>query len=304
MHARDDHGHPLRASGATAATLLMVLTLGCGGSGAGSAGREPAPIGEAPAWGTVYWVNSNSGPTFQWTLGDLAAASYVAAPLQGVPSSAGGGCTPFGGAVTPGVAAKSMHDALPPGAPFAIWMQPRDHEFDGVTTGGLAAAVAAELAAFQACVTQDWPLAPTVSGFLCVKEQQLGGDVNCDTLAAVFAQGVQITGLASNVRYGLLAAPGSMNRTDVDAALGEMYEPIYFPPSNTCPAPSDGTAYGSEIGTWIAGAGVLPASGSVAVATFGGPSSTCPLDYGQLEPAAAALAAEVPLGLAGLGLWG
>ena len=282
----------------------MLWTLGCGGSGAGSATGEPAPIGDAPAWSTVYWVNSNSGPTFQWSLGGLAASSYVAVPLNGVPSGSGDGCSPFGGAVTPGIAAKSLHDALLPGPAFAIWMQPRDHEFDGVAAPDLAAAVQRELVAFQGCVTQDWPLAPTVSGFLCVKEQQLGGDANCDTLAAVFAQGVQIAGLASDVRYGILAAPGSMNRTDVDAALGEMYEPIYFPPSKTCPASSDGVTYGSEIGAWIAGAAVLPASGSVAVPAFGGPSSTCPLDYDQLVPAAAALGAKVRAGLVGLGLWG
>jgi len=292
-----------RRSRRSAAALLVLWTLGCGGSGAGSAGSEPTPIGDPPAWGTVYWVNSNSGPTFAWSLGDLAATSWVAATLNGVPSGSDGGCTPFGGAVTPGVAAKSLHDMLPGGAAFAIWMQPRDHQFDGVDVAGLGAAVEVALAAFQSCVVQDWPLAPVVSGFLCVKEQQLGGDANCDTLATVFAQGVRIAGLAPDVRYGLLAAPGSMNRTDVDAALGEMYEPIYFPPSNTCPAPSDGTTYGSAIGDWIAGAAVLPASGSVAVPTFGGPSSTCPLAYDQLAPAAAALATKVPQGLAGLGVW-
>jgi hypothetical protein len=249
-------------------------------------------------------VNSNSGPTFAWSLGDLAATSWVAATLNGVPSGSGGSCVPFGGAVTPGVAAKSLHDAVPAGAPFAIWMQPRDHQFDGVTVAGLADAVGAALEEFQSCVLQDWPLAPVVSGFLCVKEQQLGGDANCDTLATVFAHGVRIDGLATDVRYGLLAAPGSMNRTDVAASLGEMYEPIYFPPGNTCPSSGDGTTYGSEIGEWIAGAAVLPASGSVAVPTMGGPSSTCPLDYDQLAPAAAALAVEVPQGLAGLGIWG
>ena len=252
----------------------------------------------------VFWVNSNSGPTFQWSLAGLTAASYVAVPLNGVRPAGGSQCLPFGGAVTPGVAAKSLHDALTDGTPFEIWMQPRDHEFDGVAVPGLAAAVQTELAAFQSCVTQDWPLAPIVSGFLCVKEQQLGGDANCDSLAAVFRQGVQISGLGSDVRYGILAAPGSMNRTDVDAALGEMYEPIYFPPSKTCPAPGDGTSYGSEIGDWINAAAVLPASGSVAVPAFGGASSTCPLDHDQLAPAAAALAAKVTGGLVGLGLWG
>lgn len=282
----------------------MLSILGCGGSGGGSAPSEHGPIGDAPAWDTVYWVNSNSGPTFQWSIGELAATSWVAATLDGVPPGSGGGCTPFGGAVTPGVAAKSMHDSLPDGAPFAIWMQPRDHQFEGVNADGLAAAVAAVLSAFQTCVAQDWPAAPVVSGFLCVKEQQLGGDANCDTLATVFAQGVRIPDLAVDVRYGLLAAPGSMNRTDVDAALGEMYEPIYFPPGDTCPSPGDGTTYGSAIGDWIAGAAVLPASGSVAVPAFGGPSSTCPLDYDQLAPAAAALAGKVPAGLAGLGIWG
>ncbi len=293
-----------RWSWRSAALLLVLLPLGCGGSGGGRVGNEPSPLGDPPPWGTVYWVNSNSGPTFAWSLADLAATSWVAATLSGVPAGSDGGCTPFGGAVTPGIAAKSLHDRLPGDAPFAVWMQPRDHQFDGVDVAGLAAAVEAALAEFQSCVVQDWPLAPVVSGFLCVKEQQLGGDANCDTLATVFAQGVRIVGLAADVRYGLLAAPGSMNRTDVDASLGEMYEPIYFPPGNTCPSSSDGTRYGSAIGDWISGAAVLPASGSVAVPTFGGPSATCPLDYDQLAPAAAALAAEVPQGLAGLGVWG
>lgn len=304
MNAREQGRIRGQRSPYAATALLVLCTLGCGGSGSDGPGSEGTPIGDAPAWDTVYWANSNSGPTFQWSIDGLAATSWVAATLDGVPSGASGGCSPFGGAVTPGVAAKSMHDQLPGGAPFAIWMQPRDHQFDGVTADGLAAAVQAALTAFQSCVTQDWPGAPVVSGFLCVKEQQLGGDANCDTLASVFAGGVHVPGLASAVRYGLLAAPGSMNRTDVDASLGEMYEPIYFPPGDTCPSPGDGTTYGSAIGDWIAGAAVLPASGSVAVPAFGGPSSTCQLDYDQLAPAAAALAGKVPAGLAGLGVWG
>lgn len=304
MPDHDDGSYRYRWSRRTAVMLLVLWNFGCGGSGAGSSGSEHTPVGDPAAWEAVYWVNSNSGPMFTWSLGELAAASWVAATLNGVPSGSDGGCAPFGGAVTPGVAAKSMHDALPAAAPFAIWMQPRDHQFDGVTVAGLAAAVEATLEAFQSCVVQDWPAAPVVSGFLCVKEQQLGGDANCDTLATVFAQGVHISGLATDVRYGLLAAPGSMNRTDVDASLGEMYEPIYFPPGNTCPSPGDGTTYGNAIGEWIAGADVLPASGSVAVPAFGGPSSTCPLDYDQLAPAAAALGVKVPQGLAGLGIWG
>lgn len=285
-----------------ATTLLALWSAACGsgsGGGAGSVGDKP--VLTEYRWGSIYWVNSNSGPTFRWSLAGVAAASYVAIPLNGTPS--GAGCQPFGGAVRPGLAAQSMYAVLDPGAPFAVWMQPRDHEFDGVTAAGLAAAVQQELVEFQSCVEQDWPAAPTVSGFLCVKEQQLGGAANCDTLAAVFAQGVQIAGLAGNVRYGILAAPGSMNRTDVDAALGEMYEPIYFPPEKVCPASSDGTTYGAEIGAWIADADVLPASGSVAVPAFGGPSSTCPLDYDQVAPAAAALAEKVSTGLMGLGLW-
>lgn len=304
MHgtARIDETTRRGRRGLPAARVLLGLWLcSCGGGGAPT--TATAPVRDPSPWGTIFWVNSNSGPTFQWSLAGVEAASYVAVPLNGTPSG-GGGCLPFGGAVAPGVAAKSLHDALPDGAPLALWMQPRDDEFAGVALADLAVAVQTELAAFQACVTQDWPAAPTVSGFLCVKEQQLGGDANCDTLATVFAQGVRMAGVAGDVRYGILAAPGSMNRTDVDAALGEMYEPIYFPPGGTCPASSDGATYGGAIGEWIAGSAVLPASGSVAVPAFGGPSSTCPLDYDQVAPAAAALATEVPVGLLGLGLWG
>jgi hypothetical protein len=288
-----------RCSGSGAAILVALSMAGCGGAGGASSGA-PDTLRDSPPWTAVYWVNSNSGPTFQWSLDGIEAERYVAAALNGEPSG-GSGCVPFGGAVTPGVAAQSLHAELSGEAVFEIWMQPRDHEFDGVAEQDLAAAAQAALVSFQACVAQDWPQAPVVSGFLCVKEQQLGGDANCDTLAEVFAQGIHVPGLAANVDYGILAAPGSMNRTDLDAALGEMYEPIYFPPSNTCPDPGNGQAYGSQIGAWIESAAVLPESGSVAVPAFGGPSSTCQLDYDQLAPA---LAAEVPTGLAGLGLWG
>lgn len=291
---------PCRARAIVA--LLAGLFCACGGAGGGA--TSDVGVGStSSAWGALYWVNSNSGPTFAWSLDGLSAAQYVAVALAGEPAG-GSACAPFGGAVTPGVAAKSMQQALPPGAPLKIWMQPRDQEFAGVTEAGLAAAVASELAAFQSCVEQDWPEAPSVSGFLCVKEQQLGGVANCDTLNSVFAAGVSLPGSSAPVEYGLLGAPGNLSRTDLSAALGEMYEPIYFPPSDACPDPSDGSTYGDEIGAWLVQAAVVPATGSVAVPAFGGPSATCQLDYDQAAPAAAALAGKVRTGLAGLALWG
>jgi hypothetical protein len=101
-----------------------------------------------------------------------------------------------------------------------------------------------------------------------------------------------------------LGAAGDMIRTDVAAAMGEMYEPPYFSPAGACAPSSDGTAYGSEIGAWIAAASVVPATGSVAVPAFGGPSATCPLDYDQLPAAAKALSGSAPAGLAGVAVWG
>ena len=288
---------------ARAAILLALASAGCGGSSSDSRPAAPDTLQDAPLWTVVYWVNSNSGPSFEWSLDGLDADRYVAVPLNGQPSASGTGCEPFGGAITPGVAAQSLHAELSDEA-FEIWLQPRDQQFAGVAVQDLATAAQSALEWFQACVAQDWPQAPVVSGFLCVKEQQLGGDANCDTLAQAFEQGIRLPGQTANVAYGILAAPGSMNRTDVDAALGEMYEPIYFPPSDTCPDPSDGEAYGAQIGAWIESAAVLPESGSVAVPAFGGPSATCQLDHGQAAVAAAALATKVPAGLAGLGLWG
>lgn len=286
----------------TVALLAAGLLSSCAGSGGGAA--TAGGIGSGAAWDALYWVNSNSGATFAWSLDGVSAGSYVAAALNGAPAAGATGCSPFGGAVTPGVAAKSMQDALPPGAAVEVWMQPRDQEFASVSTQGLKAAVESELAAFQACLEQDWPAAPTVSGFLCVKEQQLGGAANCDSLQQVFADGVTLSGSTALVKYGILGAPGNLNRTDVSAALGEMYEPIYFPPGDTCPDPTDGAAYGREIADWLAQAAVIPARGSVAVPAFGGPSATCRLDYDQLAPAAAALAEKAPAGLAGLAVWG
>ena len=292
------------AVGFALVALLGSGPTGCGGSGGAADGGDISlPGSDGSTWPTFTWVNSNSGPTFAWSLAGIAAGAWIAAPMNGAPVG-GGGCTGFGGSVAPGVAAKSMQAALPGGASLQLWMQPRDQEFAGVAAPDLAAAAAQRLRAFQACVEQDWPTAPVVSGFLCVHEQQLGGDANCDTLAAAFAQGVPPPEGSGSVKYGILGAPGDMNRTDVSAALGEMYEPPYFAPSGACAPGSDGAAYGSEIGTWIAASTVIPARGSVAVPAFGGPSSTCPLDYDQLGPAAEGLAAEVPAGLAGLAVWG
>jgi hypothetical protein len=285
--------------------VLLLGALGCGGAADGRGGAVGAPGPGVTTWPALYWVNSNSGPTFSWTIDGLAAAAWVAAPMNGTPAADGTGCVGFGGNVAPGVAARSMAQALPPGATLRLWMQPKDLEFDGVATPDLGPAAAERLQAFQACVAQDWPDAPVVSGFLCVREQRLGGDANCDTLAAAFAGGaVPAPSGGASVAYGILGAPGDMNRTDVAAALGEMYEPPYFAPSGTCAPSSDGASYGGEIGAWLASAAVVPASGSVAVPAFGGPSATCPLDYDQLVPAAAALAEQAPPGLAGVAVWG
>jgi len=285
--------------------LLLLATLGCGGAGDASRGAVGAREPHDAIWPALYWVNSNSGPTFYWSLDGVSAAAWIAAPMNGTPAEDGTGCVGFGGSVAPGVAARSMAQALPPGAELRLWMQPKDLEFDGVSVADLGSAAAQRLTAFQACVAQDWPAAPVVSGFLCVREQRLGGDANCDTLAAAFAGGaVPAPSGGGSVAYGILGAPGDMNRTDVAAALGEMYEPPYFAPSGACPASSDGASYGGEIGAWIASADVVPASGSVAVPAFGGPSATCPLDHDQLAPAAAALAEDAPPGLAGLAVWG
>jgi len=284
--------------------LLIGALLGCGGSSGGQGGGVAAPA-PAATWPAVYWVNSNSAPTFGWSVDGIAADAWVAVPMNGTPPTDGTGCVGFGGSVAPGVAAQSMAAALPEGAVVRLWMQPKDLEFDGVVTPDLGAAAAQRVAALQACVEQDWPAAPVVSGFLCVHEQRLGGDANCDTLAAAFASGgVPAPSGGGSVAYGILGAPGDMNRTDVAAALGEMYEPPYFAPSSACASPSDGASYGAEIGAWLASAAVVPATGSVAVPAFGGPSATCPLDHDQLAPAASALAGEAPPGLAGLALWG
>ncbi len=91
-------------------------------------------------------------------MGGVAAQAYVAAPFTVADSS----CSPFGGAVAPGVAAESMFKALPSGASLSVWMQPRNWQFQGVpmTPKGLAAAVESALQEFQRCMQQDWPTAP------------------------------------------------------------------------------------------------------------------------------------------------
>jgi hypothetical protein len=264
-----------------------------GGAGlAASAGSADSAGGlgqpEAPAWKRLIWVNSNSGPTFKWGLGGVAAEAYVAAPFTVADSS----CSAFGGAVAPGVAAESMFEALPSGASLSVWMQPRDGQFQGVPPQGLAAAVESALQEFQRCMLQDWPAAPQVSGLMCVHEQQIG--VTCDSLAS----SVESLALA----FGELGAPGVMDESGVSAALGEMYEPEFFP-NEACPAPLAGAAYGAGVGTYL-NTLFRGASPSAAVPAFGGTaSSTCPLDYTQLGAAAAALSASTTVELQGLAVW-
>lgn len=294
----------------TLIALSCCLTVACGDSAHGPAATTPSPEDEVPllgleeeeeapeppGWKGLYWVNSNSGPTFAWELGDVVAEKYVAAPLNGQPLE-GSVCQEYGGTVAPGLAAKSMYDAIPAGATFELWMRPKKDEFSG-TTGPIADAVEAKLAWFEQCVRQDWPDAPDVAGLMCVHEVNLGGDVNCTNLAAVFEAGVN-TPSGARALFGVVAAPQSMARTDVDIVMGEMYEPAFFPPSDTCPASSDGDTYGSEIATYLNGQTYGPG----AVPAFGGPSATCQLDYSAFEEAANALGKAVTIPLAGLGVW-
>lgn len=289
-----------------AAAIACSGFLACGDSAKGpTAEADEIPLIElgdpqVPAWKALYWVNSNSGAEFAWVLGSFQADKYVAAVMNGTPEGAGGTspiCLPFGGTVDPGTAAQSMQDVIPPDASFEIWMRPRDKEFDG-TSGPLATVIEEKLAWFQSCVDQSWPTAPVVAGFMCVHEQKLGGGVDCDSLADAFASGV-MTPSGRPALYGIVGSPQNMARTDVDVVLGEMYEPIYFPPSDTCPDPADGTTYGGEIAAYIN----TQSYGAAAAPAFGGPSATCPLDHAGFEAAASALGGAVTAPLAGLGVW-
>lgn len=285
--------------------LAFCGAVACGDSGYGPSAGDFGDIpskelegAEAPEpWKGFYWVNSNSGPEFSWVIGNVVAEKFVAGPMNGEPLD-GAVCEGFGGSVTPGIAARSMHDAIPAGAAFELWMRPKTDEFSG-TTGSLGAAAEQKLVWFEQCVRQDWPDAPGVSGFLCVQEDHLGGGANCTSLAAAFEAGVK-TPSGATALFGVLAAPQSMARADVDIAMGEMYEPAFFPPSLQCPDPSDGATYGSEIATYLNGQSYGPG----AVPAFGGPSSTCPLDYSAFEAAEEGLRGTVTVPLAGIGVWG
>jgi hypothetical protein len=275
-----------------AAFIFFVLCASLAGAGASRAGAQLAlglrGGGVVAAWKRLVWVNSNSGSTFNWELGGVAADAYVAAPFTVADSS----CSAFGGAVAPGVAAKSMSDALPSGASLSVWMQPRDKQFLGVPTGGLVAAIESALQEFQQCMQQDWPAAPQVSGFMCVHEQQIG--ITCDALAP--------TVMDLNLAFGVLGAPGVMDSSGVTAALGEMYEPAFFP-NGACPGAQSGAAYGAGVGAYLNKL-FLGANLNAAVPAFGGTaSSTCPLDYAQLGAAAAALSASTTVELQGIALW-
>jgi hypothetical protein len=75
---------------------------------------------------------------------------------------------------------------------------------------------------------------------MCVHEQKIG--VSCDALAPAVQSLEQA--------FGVLGAPGIMLNNSATAALGEMYEPDFFP-NKTCPSPLAGAAYGAGIGSYF-----------------------------------------------------
>jgi hypothetical protein len=269
-------------------------------------------------WDTIYWLNSNSAPDFNWTLTPGIAKQGVIAPFNSLPD-----CSTWGGGL--GDLKKNISSAQTKfsanNIPLDVWMRPRnlpvDAHHDGPqftkfsTTDNLIKQAEGALQEFQKCAGVN------VTGFVCVKEDNhisQDNSVNCDNLAAAFKKGVKLPN-GKNAKFGVLGSPGNMS-LNITMAGGELYEPIYFLP-NGCPNSADGTAYGTAMGKWVNKKAGSPGKGKISKNTpptstvfFGGSGATCPLDYNQLQNASAAFRSTVSptanpdvLSNLNLGLW-
>ena len=282
-------------------------------------------------WDTIYWLNSNSAPDFNWTLTSDIAKQGVIAPFNSLPD-----CSTWGGGL--GALKKNISSAQTKfsanNIPLDVWMRPRNLPVnanpDGPqftkfsTTANLIKQAEEALLEFQKCAGVN------VTGFVCAKEDNdISQDhsVNCDNLADAFKKGVILPN-GDKAKFGVLGSPNKMNNTDITMAGGELYECgppeaptskfCYFlpdkwdPKSNdpplTCPDPTDGKQYGSEMARWLNSNADKILSNTTPTSTvfFGGASAGCPLEHDQLQNASDAFrktASPAVLPYLNLGLW-
>jgi len=285
---------------------------------------------------TIYWLNSNSAPDFNWTLTPDIAKQGVIAPFNSLPD-----CSTWGGGL--GDLKKNISSAQTKfsanNIPFEVWMRPRNLPVKAHPDGpqftkfsspaDLIKQAGRALQEFQKCADLT-ELGVNVKGFVCAKEDNdISHDhsVNCDNLADAFKKGVILPN-GDKALFGVLGSPNKMNNTDITMAGGELYEcgPLetptskfcYFlpdkwdPKSNdpplTCPDPTRGKKYGSEMARWLNSNADKILSNTTPTSTvfFGGVSAGCPLEHDQLQNASDAFretANPDVLSNLNLGLW-
>jgi len=319
--------------------MIVILTNSCKNS---NFSREPLPpdSDEQPSqqWDTIYWLNSNSASEFEWVLAPGIAKKGVIAPFNSLPPTHSPPCDAWGGLGALKDTISSARTAFKKAKiPLEVWMRPRNLPVkvhpDGPqftkfsSPANLIKQAEGALQEFQKCAG----VGVHVKGFVCAKEDNhisQNNSVNCDNLAAAFKEGVILPN-GDKAKFGVLGSPNKMNNTDITMAGGELYECgppgaptfklCYFlpdkgdPKSNdpplTCPSPSDGKQYGSEMARWLNTYGtdkILPKTPPTSTVFFGGASAGCPLEYDQLQNASDAFREKASPGVLhylNLGLW-